>query len=45
MRIKSPDSNLMENIWWIIARRVYAINKQYDKLKELKQAILYGGAK
>ena len=38
--MRSLDSNSMENFWGIIARQVYANNKQYDNLKELKQAIL-----
>ena len=37
---RSLDLNSMENFWGIIARRVNANSKQYDYLKELKQAIL-----
>lgn len=37
---RSPDCNPMENIWAILARRVYANNKQYDTVEELKIAIL-----
>lgn len=36
----SPDLNPMENIWGTLVRRVYAENKQYDNVTELKSAIL-----
>lgn len=35
----SPDLNPMENLWAIIARRVYAENKHYDTVEQLKKAI------
>uniref|UniRef100_A0A914DE07 Tc1-like transposase DDE domain-containing protein n=1 Tax=Acrobeloides nanus TaxID=290746 RepID=A0A914DE07_9BILA len=34
-----PDLNPMENLWAILARRVYANNKQYETVQELKDAI------
>lgn len=36
---KSPDLNPMENVWGILARRVYADGKQYSTQAELKAAI------
>ena len=36
----SPDLNPIENLWGILARRVYANNKQYERIEELKRAIL-----
>ena len=36
----SPDLNPLENVWGILARRVYANGTQYDSLAELKQAIV-----
>ena len=36
---RSPDLNPMENLWAILARRVYANNKQYETVQELKDAI------
>lgn len=35
----SPDLNPIENLWGIIVRRLYANNKKYDTLRELKTAI------
>lgn len=35
----SPDLNPMENLWGIIVRRVYAENRQFDSVGELKAAI------
>lgn len=37
---RSPDLNPMENVWGILVRRIYANNKQYGSIQELKQAIL-----
>jgi transposase len=37
---RSPDLNPMENMWAIIVRRVYANNRQYGTVNELKDAIL-----
>lgn len=36
----SPDQNPMENIWGIVSRRVYAENRQFSNISELKRAIL-----
>lgn len=36
---RSPDLNIIENVWGIIARRVYAENKQYENVQELWEAI------
>lgn len=36
----SPDLNPIENIWGHIVRAIYAGNKQYITVTELKQAIL-----
>lgn len=35
----SPDLNPMENLWAIMVRRVYAENKQYDTVDQLRVAI------
>lgn len=35
----SPDLNPIENIWGIIVRRIYANNRQYSNVIELKTAI------
>jgi hypothetical protein len=36
----SPDLNPIENIWGHLARAIYAGNKQYRTVDELKRAIL-----
>lgn len=36
---RSPDLNPMENLWAIMARRVYANNKQYGTVEELQEGI------
>lgn len=35
----SPDLNPIENIWGHLARAIYAENKQYESIAELKKAI------
>lgn len=37
---RSPDLNPIENVWGIMVRRIYAENRQYQNVNELKQAIL-----
>lgn len=36
---KSPDMNIIENVWSILAREVYKEGRQYNNKDELKQAI------
>lgn len=36
----SPDLNPIENVWGILSRRVYAENKKYDSVIDLKNAVL-----
>lgn len=36
---RSPDLNPIENVWGILVRRVYAENKQYGDVEELRSAI------
>lgn len=38
-RARSPDLNPIENLWGIMARRVYASSKQYESVQELQTAI------
>ena len=35
----SPDLNVIENVWGILARRVYANNRQFQSIRELRNAI------
>lgn len=35
----SPDLNLIENLWGLLARNVYANGRQYNSINELKQEI------
>lgn len=37
---RSPDLNVMENMWGLLVRQVYAENRQYNSVGELKVAIL-----
>jgi transposase len=36
----SPDLNLMENVWGMLARRVYHEQKSFHNVNELKNAII-----
>lgn len=36
----SPDLNPIENMWAILVKKVYANNKQYNTILELKSAVL-----
>ena len=37
---RSPDLNPIENVWGILVRDVYADNRQYQTVEELKTAII-----
>jgi transposase len=37
----SPDINPIENLWGIIVRTIYADNRQYDTVQELRAAIVH----
>lgn len=36
---RSPNLNLIENLWGILSRAVYKNSKQYNNIKELENAI------
>ncbi|WKX89629.1 hypothetical protein Q1695_008909 [Nippostrongylus brasiliensis] len=36
----SPDCNHMESMWRIVVRQVYADNKQFSSVEELKRAVV-----
>lgn len=36
----SPDLNPIENVWGLLARKVYANGKQFDNVRDLKTAVL-----
>ncbi|GIY72297.1 transposable element Tc3 transposase [Caerostris darwini] len=36
---KSPDLNIVENIWAMLVRRVYADVRQFDSLTQLREAL------
>lgn len=36
----SPDINIIENVWGILAKRVYANNRQFQNVRDLKSAIM-----
>ena len=38
---RSPDLNPMENLWGILARKVYSNGRQFQTVGELKKAIIY----
>ena len=38
----SPDLNLVDNMWGILARKVYQNNRQFQTVSELQAAILQG---
>lgn len=37
---KSPDLNIIENLWGTLSRKVYAEGRQYQTVEELKSAIV-----
>lgn len=37
---KSPDMNIIENVWGLLARAVYKNGRQYNNKDELKEAVL-----
>lgn len=37
---RSPDLNPVENLWGMLARRVYSNGRQYSSINQLKSAIL-----
>ena len=36
---RSPDLNIIENVWGILARDVYENARQFDNVKLLREAI------
>ena len=42
---RSPDLNIMENLWGILVRRVYENGRQFSSKEELKNAILFSWSK
>lgn len=36
----SPDQNPIENIWGLLARRIYRENRQYQTVFDLKEAVI-----
>ena len=38
---KSPDINIIENVWSILARRVYQGGRVFDDVSDLKECLLY----
>ncbi len=38
---KSPDMNIIENVWSILARRVYQGGRVFDDVDDLKECLLY----
>ena len=37
---KSPDLNIIENVWGLLARRVYGHGRQFDTLEDLADKII-----
>lgn len=37
---KSPDLNIIENVWGLLARKVYAQGRQYQNVEDLADAVL-----
>ncbi len=38
-RARSPDANPIENLWGLLAQRVYHNGKQYDTIEDLKESV------
>ena len=38
---ESPDMNPIENLWGLLASKVYAGNRQFEYLDDLKEAIIH----
>jgi hypothetical protein len=36
----SPDCNPMENLWGVLVQRIYADNRQYETVQDLKSAVI-----
>ena len=36
----SPDCNPIENLWEIMVRRIYMNNRQYNSVRDLKEAVV-----
>ena len=37
---RSPDLNIVENVWGLLARKVYANNRSFETISDLKQTIV-----
>ncbi len=42
---KSPDLNIIENVWGMLAREVYYGYRQFECVEDLKEAITYAWEK
>ena len=38
---RSPDMNIIENVWAVLARRVYQGGRQFDSIEDLKECLVY----